>query len=163
MPKLLHLQVACAENRVIGRNGKLPWHIPEDLKFFHDQTAGQIVVLGRVCFETWPRVGLDGRRPVVITRNAALASDGVKVAGSLAAALELAEELPGEIHICGGERIYAETLALTRPMRLHLTLVHAAVEGDTFMPEWRGLAWREVARRESADANFRYTFFTLER
>ena len=163
MPKLLHLIVACAENRVIGRDGKLPWRIPEDLKFFHDQTAGQIVVLGRVCFETWPRVALNGRRPVVITRNAALARDGVHVAPSLAAALAIAETLPGEIYICGGERIYAEALALDRPMRLHLTLVHAEVPGDTFMPEWRHLTWRETARRESADANFRYTFFTLER
>lgn len=163
MPKLLHLQVACAENRVIGRNGKLPWHIPEDLKFFHAHTAGQIVVLGRVCFKTWPRVGLDGRKPVVITRNTTLATADVRVANSLGAALELAEEIPGEIHICGGERIYAEALALVRPMRLHLTLVHAEVKGDTFMPEWRHLAWKETARRESADANFRYTFFTLER
>ena len=163
MAKLLHLQVACAENRVIGRDGKLPWRIPEDLAFFHAQTEGNIVVLGRVCFETWPRVRLDGRRPVVITRNTALASDGVRVAGSLAAALAIAETLAGEIHICGGERIYAETLALDRPMKLHLTLVHADVAGDTFMPEWRQLAWREVSRRESADANFRYTFFELER
>src|SRR5471030_950492 len=110
MPKLLHLQVACAENRVIGRDGKLPWRIPEDLKFFHDQTAGQIVVLGRICFETWPRVRLDGRRPVVITRNPALAGDGVNVAPSVEAALALAESLPGEIHVCGGERIYGEVL-----------------------------------------------------
>lgn len=163
MPKLLHLQVACAENRVIGRDRKLPWHIPEDLKFFHDQTEGNVVVLGRVCYETWPRVGLDGRRPVVISSNPALAREGVHVAGSLAAALAIAETLPGKIHICGGERIYAETLTLDRPMRLHLTLVHAQVPGDTYMPEWRHLAWREVARRESADANFRYTFFTLDR
>ena len=163
MPKLLHLQVACAENRVIGRQGQLPWRIPEDLQFFHDQTAGQTVVLGRVCFETWPRVLLDGRQPVVITRNPALASDQVRVAGSLTAALAIAETLPGEIHICGGERIYGETLALNRPMRLHLTLVHADVPGDTYFPEWRHLAWRETSRRESADANFRYTFYTLER
>jgi dihydrofolate reductase len=163
MPKLLHLQVACAENRVIGRDGKLPWRIPEDLKFFHDQTAGQIVVLGRICFETWPRVRLDGRRPVVVTRNRALANAGVHVAPSLTEALDIAEKLPGEIHICGGERIYAETLALPRPMRLHLTLVHAEVPGDTFMPEWRNYAWRELDRRESADANYRYTFFTLEK
>ena len=163
MPKLLHLQVACAENRVIGRDGKLPWRIPEDLKFFHDQTAGQIVVLGRICFETWPRVKLDGRRPVVVTRNAALAGDGVQVAPSLPEALDIAENLPGEIHICGGERIYAEALALPRPMRLHLTLVHAEVPGDTFMPEWRNYAWRELDRRDSADANYRYTFYTLER
>lgn len=163
MPKLLHLQVACAENRVIGRDGKLPWRIPEDLAFFHDQTAGNIVVLGRVCFQTWPRARLDGRRPVVITRQTGLATDGVRVAGSLADALALAETLPGEIHVCGGARVYAETLALDRPMRLHLTLVHAEVPGDTYMPEWRHLAWHEVARRESADANYRYTFFTLDR
>lgn len=163
MPKLVHLQVACAENRVIGRNGKLPWHIPEDLNYFHDQTAGQIVVLGRVCFETWPRVLLDGRKPVVISRNAELATADVRVASSLGAALDLAEEMPGEIHICGGERIYAEALALTRPLRLHLTLVHTEVEGDTFMPEWRHLAWNETGRRESEDANYRYTFLTLER
>jgi len=163
IPKLLHLQVACAENRVIGRDGRLPWSIPEDLKFFHDQTAGQVVVLGRVCFETWPRVALDGRRPVVVTRNAALATSEVRVAPSLPAALALAESVPGEIHICGGQRIYEETLALDRPMRLHLTLVHADVSGDTFFPEWRHLAWRELDRRDSADANYRYTFFTLER
>ena len=165
MPKLLHLIVACAENRVIGRDGLLPWRIPEDLKFFHDETAGQIVVLGRVCFETWPRAALDGRRPVVVTRNAALASAGVRVAASLTEALAVAETLPGEIFVCGGERIYTEALALAgvRPLQLHLTLVHAEVAGDTFMPEWRQLAWREVSRRDSADANFRYTFFTLER
>lgn len=167
MPKPLHLIVACSENRVIGREGKLPWRIPEDLKYFHDETAGQIVVLGRICFETWPRVKADGRRPVVITRNTGLEQDGVRVASSLEAALAIADTIPGEIIICGGERVYAEALALgekgDRPMRLHLTLIHAEVAGDTFMPEWRHLAWREVSRRESADANFRYTFFELER
>lgn len=163
MPKLLHLQVACAENHVIGQGGKLPWRIPEDLKFFHDQTAGQICVLGRVCYETWPRVALDGRRPIVITRNHTLARPGIEVAGTLSDALAIAETLPGDIHICGGQRIYEETLALDRPMRLHLTLIHADVAGDTFFPEWRHLPWRELSRRESADANFRYTFFALEK
>ena len=163
VPKLLHLIVACAENRVIGRNGRLPWRIPEDLRFFHDETAGQTCVLGRVCFETWPRAKLDGRQPVVITRNASLAEAGVRIASSLTQALEIAESLPGEIFICGGERIYAETLALPRPMRLHLTLIHAEVPGDTYFPEWRHLDWREIHRRESADENFRYTFLTLER
>ena len=163
MPKLLHLQVACAENRVIGRDGRLPWRIPEDMAFFLAQTAGQIVVLGRVCFETWPRVQLDGRRPVVVTRHEQLAGADVRTAPSLAAALALAETMPGEIHICGGQRIYEETLLLDRPMRLHLTLVHADVPGDTFFPEWRHLAWRELDRRDSADGSCRYTFFTLER
>lgn len=163
MPKLLNLIVACAENRVIGRGGRLPWRIPEDFAFFERTTAGQICVLGRICYEAWPRATHDGRRPIVITRNGSLANERVRVAASLADALALAETLPGEIFICGGERIYAEALALDRPMRLHLTLVHAAVEGDTFMPEWSHLAWREVARRESSDATFRYTFLTLDK
>lgn len=174
MSKLLHLIVACAENRVIGRGGRLPWRIPEDLNFFHTETAGQICVLGRVCFETWPRATLDGRKPVVLTSHPLASvpretddagqprSDPI-IARSLPAALAVAETLPGELYICGGERIYAETLALSRPMRLHLTLIHAEIPGDTFFPEWRHLEWRELARRESSDANYRYTFFTLER
>ncbi|MSU24523.1 MAG: dihydrofolate reductase [Opitutus sp.] len=163
MPKPLHLIVACAENRVISRGGRLPWAIPEDWNFFKAQTAGQIVVLGRRSFATWRSAARDGRRPIVITRDLAIARDGVQVASSLDTALAFADTLPGEIYICGGERIYAEALALDRPMTLHLTLIHAAVEGDVFFPEWRHLAWRETARRESADANFRYTFFTLEK
>ncbi len=162
VPKLLHLIVACAENRVIGREGKLPWRIPEDWKFFQDKTAGQICVMGRVCFETWPAASRDGRRPIVITRRKEIAREGVRVAASLAEALGVAETLSGELHICGGQRIYEETLALDRPMRLYLTLVHADVAGDTFFPEWRHLPWRELARRESSDANWRYTFLTLE-
>jgi len=160
----LNLIVACAENRVIGRDRRLPWRITEDFRFFEQQTAGTICVLGRVCFETWTRAAEDGRRPVVVTRNRALARDGVRVAAQFAEALAIAESLPGEIHVCGGARIFAETLALAgvRPLRLHLTLVHADVPGDTLFPEWRHLAWREVARRESVDANFRYTFLTLE-
>jgi dihydrofolate reductase len=167
MAKLLNLIVACAENRVIGRAGKLPWRIAEDLKFFHDATAGQICVLGRICYETWPRVRLDGRRPVVLTsRSPAPRDDNGNepvLVRSLPEALAVAEELPGEIYICGGERIYAETLALPRPMRLHLTLIHAVIPGDTYFPEWRHLDWREVDRRDSSDTNYRYTFFTLER
>jgi len=161
--KLLHVTVACSENRVIGRDRRLPWHIPEDLKFFHDITAGQIVVLGRICFETWPRATLDGRRPIVITRQTDLAQPPVRVASSLETALAIAETLPGDVHICGGGRIYEESLALSRPLRLHLTLIHATIEGDTYFPEWRTLSWRELDRRESSDARYRYTFFMLER
>jgi dihydrofolate reductase len=163
MPKLLHLVVACSENRVIGRDGRLPWRIPEDWKFFHDETAGKICVLGRICFETWPRAAADGRQPVVITRNRSLERPGVRVAAGLDEALAIAESLPGEVCICGGQRIYDETLALHRPMRLHLTLIHAEIPGDTFFPEWRHLAWREISRRESGDENYRFTFLTLER
>jgi len=164
MPKRLHLIVACSRNRVIGRARKLPWRIPEDLAFFHHETAGQICVLGRICYETWPRVRSDGRRPIVITRQRELAQPGVWVAPSLDTALAVAETLPGEIYVCGGQRIYEEALTLVRqrPVRLHLTLIDAEIAGDTTFPEWRHLPWREIARRESADANYAYTFLTLD-
>ena len=164
MPKPLQLIVACAENRVIGRAGKLPFHIPEDKAWFHEKTAGQTVVLGRICFEKWPGVLADGRHPVVITRDASLASDRVRVAASVTDALTIAQTLPGEIMICGGQRIYEEALRLAgkRPLRLILTLVHAEVEGDTYFPEWRHLPWREITRRESSDDRYRYTFSVLE-
>ena len=161
MPKLLNVIVACAENRVIGQDGRTPWRIAEDVRFFSSKTAGQVVVLGRVCFETWPGAVNDGRHPVVITRNRTLARPGVAVAGSLTEALVIAESLPGDLYICGGQRIYEETLPLAD--RLLLTLVHAEVPGDTWFPEWWHLAWRETFRREGADANYRYTFLILER
>jgi dihydrofolate reductase len=188
--KLLHVIVACSENRVIGRQGKLPWRIPEDLQYFHDETAGQICVLGRVCYDTWPRVHADGRRPVVLTSRplgpikpvARDVRDGHAAAPvvlscsderqrlvhspvpvpSLAEALTAAEALPGEIFICGGQRIYEETFALQRPLLLHLTLIHATIEGDTFFPEWRHLPSRLISSRASGDAHYRYTFQLLE-
>jgi len=161
MAKPIQLIVACAENRVIGRAGRLPFDIPEDKRWFHDQTANQTVVLGRICFETWPRVQADGRQPIVITRNRDLATDRVRVAADVSSALALAQTLPGAIMVCGGQRIYEETLPLAD--RLLLTLVHAEVEGDTYFPEWRHLSWRESWRKTGADANYRYTFSILER
>lgn len=174
MAKPLQLIVACTENRVIGRDRKLPFDIPEDKAWFHAKTAGQTVVLGRICYETWPKVLADGRQPVVITSQAALIASGAArsprptgrtvtplTAANVPAALALAQTLPGEIMICGGQRIYEETLPLAD--RLLLTLVHAELPGDTFFPEWRHLPWRETWRRESRDANYRYTFSALER
>lgn len=161
MSKPLQLIVACTENRVIGRDRKLPFDIPEDKAWFHEKTAGQTVVLGRVCFETWPKVLADGRRPVVITRDRSLATDRVRVAANVTDALAIAQTLPGEIMICGGQRIYEETLPIAD--RILLTLVHAELPGDTYFPEWRHFAWRETWKREGRDANYRYTFSILER
>ena len=172
MPKLLHVIVACAENRTIGRDGKLPWRIPEDVAHFRELTAGNVCVLGRICFDTWPEATHAGRRPIVLTSHplpprrrvgSPEAEPAPRTAHSLAEALAAAERLPGEIFVCGGQKIFEETLALPRALRLHLTLVHADVSGDRFFPEWRGREWRELDRRESGDANYRYTFLTLDR
>jgi len=168
----LNLIVSCSENRVIGRNGGMPWRIPEDQDFFHAKTAGQIVVLGRICFDTWPQAVTDGRRAVVVThtpltlgqgRTGGVGTRRPTSADSLEKALALAEGLPGEIFICGGQRVYEETLDLPQASRLYLTLVHAEVPGDRFFPDWRKAFPREVARRDSADAKWRYSFLTLER
>ncbi|MBI2814446.1 MAG: dihydrofolate reductase [Opitutae bacterium] len=173
MAKPLNLIVASAENRVIGQGRRLPFHIPEDKAWFHAKTANTVCVLGRICYEIWPRVLLDGRQPVVITsqpaqvradagrRFGAGAAARVRLAPDVPAALAAARRLPGEIMVCGGQRIYEETLPLAD--RLLLTLVHADVPGDVFMPEWRHLPWRETWRKDSSDANHRYTFSILER
>jgi dihydrofolate reductase len=157
------LIVSCSENRVIGRAGHLPWSIPEDTQFFDQQTAGQIAVLGRICFETWPGATRAGRRPVVVTRDAALAARGLPTAPSFAEALERAAALTGDIYVCGGERIYAEAIAHPAAERLYLTLVHAQVDGDRHFPDWTQVFPREIARREGADPRWRYTFLTLGR
>ena len=157
----LTLIVACGENRIIGRDGRLPFDIPEDKVWLHEKTAGKTVVLGRICFKSWPKASVDGRQPVVITHDRSLVSERVHIASSVPEALAIAHTLPGEIMICGGQRIYEETLPLAD--RLLLTLVHAEVPGDTWFPEWRHLPWRETWRKESADANYRYTFSVLDR
>ena len=172
MSKPIQLIVACAENRVIGRAGRLPFDIPEDKQWFHDQTANQTVVLGRICYETWPHVRADGRQPVVITsqpdrlKAAAIANSvtplsGLQTAPDVPSALALAQSMPGQIMVCGGQRIYEETLPIAD--RLLITLVHTSVAGDTWFPEWRHLAWRETWRREGSDPHYRYTFSIIER
>jgi dihydrofolate reductase len=160
-PPPITLIVACGENRIIGRARQLPFHIPEDKIWFHEKTAGKTVVLGRIGFETWPKVLADGRQPVVISRDRSLASDRVHVADNVTEALAIARTLPGEIMVCGGQRIYEETLPLAD--RILLTLVHAEISGDTWFPEWRHLPWRETWCKESADPNYRYTFSVLDR
>lgn len=172
MAKPLNLIVACAENRVMGRENRLPWHIAEDWAWFHERTAGHVCVLGRICFETWPGVLSQGRHAVVISsqpgriragavgRFGADAAARVRVADNVPAALALAQELPGEILVCGGQRVFEETLPLAD--RLLLTLVHAEVPGDAYFPEWRHRPWREAWRREGRDAHYRYTISQLE-
>ncbi len=161
MPKPVNIIVACSENRVIGRRGGLPWSIPEDAKFFQDKTRGHTVIMGSHSFGEWPSC-VKGRDVIVITHEPEKIPPGIHVVGSLGEALTVAQTLPGDIYLCGGQRVYEEGLALGD--RLYLTLVHATInDGDTFFPEWRQYFTREIERRESHDADWRYTFLTLER
>jgi dihydrofolate reductase len=163
MPTPFNLIVACAENRVIGRDGRLPWRIPEDWQFFRRQTADATVVLGRISFQSWRSVLEDDRRAVVLTHDASLASDRVEVAHSLSAALSLGEAHGREIYVCGGQQIFEEAIVRPEAARLYLTLVHAELQGDRYFPDWKTHFPRVLEQRESADENFRYTFLSLAR
>lgn len=158
-----NLIVACSENRVIGRDGRLPWRIAEDWEFFRHRTAGATVVLGRISFLSWRSVLDDERRAIVLSSTPTLAQDRVEVAHSLPVALALASAHGREIFVCGGERVFAEAIRLPTATRLYLTLIHAQVEGDRTFPEWRHEFPRVLEQRESTDANYRYTFYTLAR
>ena len=153
------LIVAVAANGVIGSEGKLPWHIPADLRHFKALTMGKPMVMGRKTFESLPGL-LPGRRHIVLTRDTRWQANGAEVAHSLDAALTLAGE--GEICVVGGAEIYA--LALPRATRIELTRVKAEVPGDTYLPPL-GPDWREVARAEHAAEGTRpgFAFVTLAR
>lgn len=159
-----HLIVACSENRVIGRDGRLPWKIEEDRKHFEDHTAGQVLVMGRVCFEGWRGAVENGRKTIVVTEHeASLPRPPAGVAPTLAEALEQARGMPGEIYLCGGQRLYGEGLNHPAADRLYLTLIHAQVAGDRTFPDWRQAFPIEVERRESREGPWRFTFLTLAR
>ena len=156
------LVVAVADNGVIGRAGKLPWHLPDDLKFFKAVTMGKPLLMGRRTFESIGRP-LPGRRNLVLTRGTGAYPAGAEAVASLDAALALLPETP-ELCVIGGAALFGQTLPLAR--RLYLTEVHAAVEGDVHFPHWNRAEWLETGRREHpADERHAYamSFVTLER
>ena len=153
----ISLIAAMAENRVIGRDNTLPWHLPDDLKQFKRRTQGHAVVMGRSTFES---VGapLAGRRSIVVTRNRAFRAEGAEVVHDLNEALECAR-VSGEteVFILGGAEIYA--LALAQADLMYLTVIHAEIEGDTFFPECDLGEWRLVEdERHEADERHEHAF-----
>jgi dihydrofolate reductase len=154
---IFHL--ARADNGVIGKDGKLPWHLPADLKRFKAQTMGKPMVMGRKTFESFPGP-LPGRRHIVLTRDTGWSAAGAEVAHAPEAALALAGD--GEIAVIGGAEVFA--LFLDRAERIELTEVHIDAEGDATVPGF-GYRWREIAREDHDSEAGRpaYSFVTLER
>jgi dihydrofolate reductase len=157
---IVTLVVARAENGVIGRNGTLPWHLPADLRRFKAITMGTPMVMGRRTFESLPG-RLPGRRHIVLTRDRTWAAEGAEVVGDLAEALAAAGE--PRVSVIGGSDIFR--LFLPVADRIELTEVHAAPEGDTFMPPFDPAQWREVAREthRAEDGHPAFSFVTLAR
>lgn len=155
------LVAAMARNRVIGREGGMPWHLPADLKHFKTVTMGCPIVMGRRTFESIGRP-LPGRSNIVISRSRLELPGGVLLAGSLDEAINLAGA--GRVMVIGGGQIYRE--ALERADRLELTLIDAVITGDTVFPEWSEVEWQLVKMRSRpADESNSYNlvFATFER
>lgn len=159
---MLSLVVAVGEHNEIGKDGRMPWHLPVDLKRFKALTLGKPVIMGRKTFEAIGKP-LPERRNIVVTRNPAWHAPGCETAASLTDALVLAAGAR-EIMLIGGGELYRE--ALPRAQRIYLTRVYARFEADTFFPALDQAEWRETARAEHvADARnpFACSFITLER
>lgn len=153
---------AVASNGVIGKEKRLPWHLPADLKRFKALTMGRAVIMGRKTYESLGRP-LPGRTNLVVTRQPGYRAEGCRVAGSLEQALALTQDNP-EVFVIGGAMLYAQ--ALPRADRIYLTEIHQAFDGDTRMPALDRSAWRETAREDhpaNADTPFAYSFAILDR
>lgn len=154
----ISLIVAMAENRVIGRNGTLPWHLPKDLKRFKKLTVGHSILMGRKTFESIGRP-LPKRRSLVLSSDPSYRPPGAEVFGDLATALAATAREP-EVFVIGGARVFADTLPLAH--RLYLTLVHAAIEGDVRFPELETAAWQLTSEEaHPADAKHAHPFSFL--
>jgi dihydrofolate reductase len=153
------LIAAVASNGVIGRDGGMPWHLPEDLKHFKKTTLGHPVVMGR---RTWESLGkpLPGRRNIVVTRNRAFAAPGADVVESLEAALERCAG-EAEVFVIGGGELY--TAALPLAAALEITEIHRDYEGDARFPAFERAKWREVNREAHATGDgMRFDFVRYE-
>jgi dihydrofolate reductase len=158
----LTLIVARARNGVIGRDGTLPWRLPEDLAHFKRTTMGHPIVMGR---RTWESIGrpLPGRRSIVVSRQPGFVAAGAEVVPSLDAAVSLCAGAE-EVFVIGGAQLYRD--ALPRASRLIVTEIDADFEGDTHWPAPDPAHWQETARehhRPAGERHFGIDFVTYLR
>jgi len=164
MTRCVSLIVAMSRNGVIGDQGRIPWHLPAELKRFKRITMGHHIVMGR---KTWESIGrlLPGRRSVIVSRNPDYAVPGAIVADSLRAAIAICL-YDEEVFVIGGAELFREALPIAD--RLYLTVVDTEVAGDTLMPDIDFGAW-EAAESEAVDADdrnplaFRFTRYERKR
>ncbi len=157
------LVAAVAHRGVIGRDGGIPWRLPEDVARFKELTTGHSVVMGRKTWESIPDRfrPLPDRRNVVVTRNPAWRADGAERASSVEEALALLAD-EARVFVIGGAEIY--TAALPHADELVLTEIDLDVDGDTFFPKWDAASFRETSREERTSADgTRLAFVTYRR
>ena len=156
----IYLVAAVAANGIIGRDGKLPWHLPEDLKHFKRVTLGHPVIMGR---KTWESLKgpLPGRENIVVTRQAGYQAPGAAIAGSLDAALALCAGVP-VVCVIGGEKIFEESLPIAAG--LIMTELKQDFAGDARFPGYDRSQWKETQREAHTAANgMRFDFVRYEK
>ncbi|HTP05096.1 MAG TPA: dihydrofolate reductase [Nitrospirota bacterium] len=144
---IISLIAAMSENRIIGRNNKMPWKLPSDRKRFHEITRGHYTIMGRKTYES---IGhpLPGRKNIILTRRRNYFVEGCVIAHDLGSAFAACGGTD-EVFICGGGEVFQETISLAD--KIYLTIVHAVVEGDTLFPDIPP-DFKEVEREEVPDA-----------
>lgn len=157
--------VAMDRNRLIGAGDRLPWRLPDDMRFFREVTMGHPVLMGRKTYESIPARfrPLPGRTNIVLTSQRGYEAPGCIVVHTIEEALLLVDEAE-ELMVIGGAQVFRELLPIVD--RLYLTDIDGAYEGDVYFPEFDRAAWREVAREEHpADDRHDspFAFITLER
>ena len=159
---LISIIVAASTNNVIGKDGGLPWRLPEDLKRFKQVTMGKPMIMGRA---TWESIGraLPGRQSIVLTRQAGFVAKGCDIATTVEDALQLAGDAE-EVMVIGGGHVYQQFLP--QAGRVYLTRVNATIEGDTFFPEMDDNLWKVLGRENfpaSGEREHAFDILTLER
>ena len=160
----ISLVCAMANNRVIGKDNKMPWHLPADLQHFKSVTMSKPIVMGRKTYESIGRP-LPGRQNVIISRNSDYRIDGCDVVDSIEAALGLLSD-EEEIMIIGGGFLYSQMIE--RANRLFLTLIDLEVDGDTYFPEYEGLDLKLVSEKncqkdDKNPHNYRFVNYEINR
>ena len=156
----LTMIVAMAKNRMIGKDNQMPWHLPDDLKYFKAQTLNKPVIMGRKTFESIGSRPLPNRPNLVISRNPDFFAKDVQVFNSVENAIASLTDTP-EIVIMGGAQIYAQWI--DKVDRLLITEVNATPDGDAFFPEIDHQAWLEKSRQHHvADERHAYAFDFVE-
>lgn len=141
---------AVSENNVIGKDGKLPWHIPEDMKHFRSLTLGHPVIMGRKTFESLGKP-LDKRVNIVITSQKNYTPEGIVIVHTFQEALDRCRNYE-KAFVIGGASVFADALPLAD--RLELTRVHSNIEGDAFFPDFDLSQWKEIAKEEHEGFSF---------
>jgi dihydrofolate reductase len=156
------LIVAAAANGVIGRDGSIPWRLPEDMRRFKALTMGHPIVMGRKTWDSFPKKPLPGRSNIVVTHQPDWREEGAVAAASPQEAIRVAAAENAAIFVIGGAEIYRAILPVAT--RIELTEIHQAFDGDAHFPALDTAAWRETAREDHATPEgLRYSFVTLVR